>query len=261
MDTASARQLHDSLLAEKPEGASHNVDICPFCVESAQSSSPSRIPPSSAGRDVSETTSQSPTHTEGGTPEPMSDTANTISKETHDALLAKAVSDATSTTEAALATKTTELAAANTKVSELTTEVEQLKGDNARLNSELDTAQVSLKTATDEVASLKNDIAAKDAAAAKAEVASKRADQVKNLALFDDEYVAEKASIWADLADADWALRLEEWSKLKPAAASTEKTTDAASAMSGTSEALTKEPVDAASKSTTPARRAALGLI
>jgi len=79
--------------------------------------------------------------------------------------------------------------------------------------------------------------------------------------------VAEKASSWADLAEDDWADRLESWQKLKPASAGEGGKTDNASAMSGTTESLTKESgTDAAgansgeSKSKTPARRAVLNL-
>lgn len=249
-----------------PEGAKHDSDICPFCVDKAteDESTASRIPPTGAagGPDVSEN-HQSNTRTEGGTPH-MSDTANNISQETHTALLKQAVSDATSVTEKALETVTAEKQGLVNEVAELKAELETAKADNARLNTELDTAQVSLKAATDEVASLKDDIAAKDEAARKADVASKRADQVRNLGLFDDTYVADKASSWADVADEDWAERITEWQKLKPAKADgdTTKTSDTASAMTGTSEGLTKEPVEEASASTTkpPARRAALGL-
>lgn len=263
VDTAAARRVHDDLMASKPDGARHDSDICPFCVNrtdsATQDAPPSRIPPTTGGPDVSDTTRQSSTSTEGGTPESMTDNANTMTKETHDALLAKAVSDATSTTEAALARSTQELADAKTKVEQLTTDNATLKGDNDRLNGELDSAQVSLKAATDEVASLKADIAAKDEAAVKAEIASKRADQVRNLALFDEKYVGEKATAWATLSDDDWAARIDEWAKLKPAKA--EPNSDAASAMSGTTDSLTKEPPSDSAQKTTSPRRAALGLV
>lgn len=254
--------MHDELLADMPEGASHNADICSFCVDQATQieSTASRNPPADGGPDVSGNQSVPDEH--GGRDiHTMSD--NNISKETHEALLAKAVTDATSATEKALETKTAEakdLAAENEKVK---SENADLKADNERLNGELDTAQVSLKAATEKVTQLESDIARKDQEAAKAEVASKRAEQVKNLKLYDDEYVTERASAWADLSEEAWAERIDEWSKLKPA--SETPATDAASAMSGTSGSLTKEPSsqDAAAESTTnkpSARRAVLGL-
>ena len=183
-----------------------------------------------------------------------------MTKETHEALLTKAVNDATVATEQALATKTEENKSLAAKNQELESEVASLKADNDRLNGELDTAQVSLKAANEKVDQLESDIAAKDEAARKAEIASKRADQVKNLKLYDDEYVQERASSWAELSDEDWTSRLDEWAKIRPVDAAATKT-DNASAMSGTSGELTKEPAtDAAHETKTPARRAALGL-
>lgn len=254
-------RLHDDLVASMPEGARHDSDICPFCVDKATqtATTTSRIPPaSSGGPDVSET-DQSQTNTEGGTPQPM----DTISKETHDALLQKAVADATSVTEKALETANENNKELTAKLEKLESDNASLKADNDRINGELDKAQVSLKTAQDEVASLKQDIAAKEEQAAKAELASKRGEQVKNLGLFDEKVISERASAWADLAEDDWAARVEEWQHLKPASTTTTSTkTDTASAMSGTSEELTKEPAtETASESKPPARRAALGLI
>lgn len=252
--------MHDELLASKPEGASHNSDICPFCVDKATEDVPTVPEPSRlGGPDVSET-KDVPNEHGGRDTRTMSD--NMISKETHEALMAKGISDAISTTENALATKTAEVASLTAELETVKTDAAGLKADNDRLNGELDTAQVSLKAATDKVTALESDIAAQTAAAAKAEIASKRADQVKNLKLYDDEYVAERASNWADLSDDDWASRLEEWSKLKPPV--TDPTsTDTASAMSGGGD-LSKEPSSTDTASTTPtkpsARRAVLGL-
>lgn len=255
--------MHDDLLASKPEGAKHDSDICPFCVEAAQDSTTSRIPPGSAGPDVSDET-DTPS-TEGGTPNPMSDNANTMTMETHEALQAKAVTEAVASADKALET-------AQATIKDLETKVEKLEGDNAglttdndRLNGELDTAQVSLKQATEKVTQLEADVAAKDEAAAKSKVAEERAAQVKNLKLYDDEYVAERASKWAELTDTAWAERLDEWSKLaKPSTEETKNSDTAASALSGTTEDLTKtngEPgSDAASEKTT-ARRSVLGLV
>lgn len=255
MDTAEARKLHDDLLAKQPEGARHDADICPFCVaEAASSTTTSRS--RADGPDVSDKQS----HTEkkeGGTS--MSD----LSQEAHEALVAKAVKDATATTEAALATKTSELETANARVTELEGKVTTLESDNSRLNGELDSAQVAKKAAEDKAAELEKSVTEQAKAAELKEVASKRADQVKNLGLFPDEYVGEKAEAWAKLEESDWALRVEEWSKLKPATADTaSKTEKTDTAMSGTSEDLTKEPEADTAKDTTPsARRAALGLV
>jgi regulator of replication initiation timing len=249
--------MHDDLMAARPDGARHDVDICAFCVDQAQATT-FGTPPGSPAPDVSEKSNE---HTEGGDTPTMTD----ISQEAHDALLSKAVADAVATTEAALATKTTELASVSTRVSELETENASLTADVARLNKELDEAQVKLSAATEEVANIKKAADEAAEAAAKAEVASKRTDQVKNLKLFPDEYVQERAERWAELTDAAWADQLDEWSKLKPAVPEAGQVQETASAMSGSSD-LTKDTAtqdqaaagdQGKSKS---ARRAALGL-
>lgn len=260
MEAALAIKLHDDLLAAQPEGARHDVDICPLCVDKATRTTASRIPPGSAGPDVSDQHKS----TEGGTKTPMTD----ISQEAHEALLktavADAVAEATKTTEAALATKTTEAETSAARVKELETELATAKADNDRLNKELDDAQVKLTSATEKVAELEK--AAKDAEAAAelAKVASERANQVKNLKLFSDEYVAEKASRWAGLDEAAWTEQVEEWKQLKPTEASGDTASDTASSMTGTTESLTKEQQDAAAAGggeTKPKpRRAVLGL-
>lgn len=226
-------QLHDELLAQKPEGARHDADVCPFCADKAgqlSASVPSGHEPSGAPE-----TEMLPT-SEGGTNPIMADNANeTLSRETHEALIAKAVSDATATLDASLAKKTEEASELAAKVEKLEADNASLKTDNDRLNSELDTAQVALKAATDEVASLKEENAQKDEAARKEKVSVERAKQVANLGLFPQEYVDEKASRWAEFSDEDWAERIEEWQKAKPEGATTPSKTDSASAMSGTS--------------------------
>lgn len=255
MDTAEARQLHDDLLASKPDGAKHNADICPFCVEAAQEKSPTSRRRAD-GPDVSENQSKN-TEKKGGTS--MSD----ISQEAHDALVAKAVKEATAATEKALETKTSELDAANGRVKELEGKVTGLEADNSKLNGELDAAQVAKKAAEDKASELEKKTEEQAEKARLTEVASKRVEQVKNLKTFDDEFVAERASHWATLSDEEWDQRIGEWAKLKPAdtaKADEEKKSD--TAMSGTSEDLTKEPEADKAKDTTPsARRAALGLV
>lgn len=253
---AVARKLHDDLMAGMPEGARHDGEICQFCVEKASAETTTASDPSrSGGPDVSKQSSS----TEGGTNPTMAD----ISQETHEALLKKAVEDAVKTTEAALQAKTKEADEASSKVAALESEKAELASETERLNKELDEAQVKLTSATDEAKSLKDEIAKKEEESRVAEIASKRGDQVKNLKLFKDEYVAERASKWAALDDAAWSEQLEEWKQLKPASVEGEsKEQETASAMSGTSEELTKEkPQEEASESKPTARRAVLGLI
>ena len=249
MDKVKARELHDELLVGMPEGARHNADICSFCVDKAAQEAP--VPSGSEAI-------KDPEGTEGGTTKAMADDIkqDAISKETHEALLEKALKDATSVTTEALERKTQEAAELTTKVETLTAENASLKSDNARLNTELDTAQISLKTATDEADLLKKEKADAAAAQEKAELATKRADQVKALGVFPEEFVTEKAARWAELAESDWSERVEEWAARKPEAT---PNTEVASALSGTTGELTKEHTDTASDATT-SRRAVLGL-
>jgi len=256
----NAVALHDELLAAMPEGARHDADICSFCTGDQATQIASRASVPSGAEPSGASTDQTPT-TEGGTPNTMTDKANeTISVETHEALLQKGIQDATSATEKALERKTEEAAELAAKVAKLEADNASLTSHNERLNKELDTAQVSLKSATDEVATLRADNAAKDEAARKADLASKRADQVKNLQLFPEEYIAEKAAKWADVSEEDWDDRLEEWRQAKPATTTDENKskTETASAMTGTSGDLTTD--EASKKEPVPARRAALGL-
>lgn len=254
--------MHDELLANQPSGARHNADICPFCIDKATQggqSSASVTPPVESDRSGAPT--QVPTTTEGGTTETMSDTKQeSMTLETHEALLEKALREATSTTEAALERKTAEASELASQVEELKAQLTEQKAETARLNGELDKAQIDLKAATDKATELEAAAAKAAEDAAKAELASKRADQVKNLGLFTEEYVQEKASKWADIADDAWAEQLEEWRLIKPDVAQegAGASQDAASAMTGTTGSLTKD-ADTASSATSP-RRAALGL-
>src|SRR5699024_9564520 len=128
----------------------------------------------------------------------------TISMETHEALLEKALKDAVSVTEKALESKIQENAELSATVTTLTEEKASLETETARLNTELDNTQISLKSVSDEFAALKGEIAAKEEAALKTELAAKRTEQVKTLGLFPEEFIADKASRWADMAEEDW---------------------------------------------------------
>lgn len=250
VDTTKARELHDQLLVAMPEGARHDADICSFCVEAAASSQETPVPPGP------ESTSTAPT--EGGTTTAMSEETKTMTVETHEALQEKALREATSATEAALATKIQENENLTAEVASLKDAKTVLEGDNARLNGELDQAQISLKVAVDEAASLKQEKAEIEAAALRTEVASKRAEQVRALGLFEETFITEKASHWAELDQAAWDERVEEWGASRQT--STASLTETASALTGTTGALTTETAAASDDHKSPSRRAALGL-
>lgn len=251
MDKINARELHNQLLLAKPEGARHDADICSFCVDNAAQAAPVPSGP--------EATTE-PESKKGGTTTAMSNdekTTDMLSRETHEALMEKAVKDAVAATAATLEVKLQENAELQKLNEVLTEEKASLESDNARLNTDLDNAQVSLKSVTDEVAALKTEKAQAEEAALKAELASKRSEQVKALGLFPEEFIAEKAARWADVAEEEWTERVEEWQARTAAAVAN---VDAASAMSGTSGELTKELTDEAAETTSSARRGVLGL-
>lgn len=257
VENEQAMQLHDLLLAGKPEGAKHNADICPFCVEKASQTTTS-VPP---GPDVSE----SDEHQKGGATPTMNDTM--ISQETHEALVRQKIDDAVRQSDQALAAQTEKANEALARVAELETELDSVKTENSDLSSKLDEAQVKVNGLETENAQLKSDAAKAAEDKELAEKASERAKQVTNLKLFPEAHVTERASRWAKLSDEDWAEQLEDWKKLKPADGTvTTEGGDQASAMTGTDGDLTST-TDSASGSTpaggetkTPARRLALGL-
>jgi chromosome segregation ATPase len=191
----------------------------------------------------------------------MSETTSAnLTQEAHEALVQKAVKEATEQTDAVLKTKIDEIATLTESIKTLTEEKDDATSDLTRVNGELDKAQVDLKTAQDEVASLKAEVAKRDEDAALAETASKRAEQVKNLKLFTDDFVTERASTWASLSEDDWAARMEEWKAMKPAETPSGDTTKADTAMSGSNGNLTKDPpTDEAADKKRPGR-AVLGL-
>ena len=208
-------------------------------------------PGAPAKKSSSSTNKKTDAASEGGTTKHMDDTQETISKETHEALLDKAVRDATALLTAERDNLKAQVDTLTTEKASLAEDFAAVKTENERLNGDLDTAQVSHKAATDKAAALEADMAAKDAEAEKAQIASDRAAQVRNLGLFPEEYINDKASKWADVDEAAWTDRLDEWKALKGTSTST-TTTDTASAMSGTREGGTgHEP---------SARRAILGL-
>lgn len=176
----------------------------------------------------------------------------TISKETHEALLDKAVKDATALITVERDNLKAQVDTFTTDKASVDTELAAVKSENERLNGELDTAQVSLKAAQDEATALKADIASRDEASEKATIASDRAAQVRNLGLFPEEYITDKADKWAEQDDESWTDRLEEWKALKGTSTTTTTTTDTASALTGTRETGTGHEHSA--------RRAILGL-
>lgn len=191
----------------------------------------------------------------------MSGTTDTLSQETHDALLRSAVQDATAALTRDNEALTEQVEALTSERDEAAGKVSTLEGEVARLNDELDTAQVELASANEKVEELESDIAKRDEDAQIREVAQERAKQVRNLKLFPEEAIDEKAERWARLSDEDWADRLDEWKGIQTTQSGDEAgkgktttSTETASAITGSSEG--QEEAD----KNTSARRRVLGL-
>lgn len=177
---------------------------------------------------------------------------DTYTQETHEALLSKAVSDATDKLSGEVASLQETVASLTEERDRLADENADLKETNGKLNGDLDASQVELKATKDRVVELEGEIAKRDEEAAKAEVARKRAEEVRALGLFTDEYITEKAARWADVSDEEWADRVDEWKTAKAQSSNTDGGVPTDSAMKGSSEGQ---------GSTQSARRAILGLV
>jgi hypothetical protein len=206
------------------------------------------------GAKSQEAASEQPKDQEGG-----STPVDTITQETHEALLQKAVDDATKDDRARIAELEEQVSELTNMAETAQARVTELEQANEQVSAELDEAQVKLNAATDENAQLKQDIADRETEAEISERAEERAEQVRNLGLFQEEYVKEKARDWAEISEDDWSARVEEWQKAKGTTTGTPTTPsetppqDTSSAMEGSN----GEPSGGRPKSLT---RAVLGL-
>lgn len=245
-----AIELHDEALKLMPEGASHDASDCPICVDKAARES---------GNDNDSSSSDDEAGTQEGT---MSgNTTDTLSKETHDALLRAAVEDATAALTRDNEALTEQVEGLTSERDEAKEKVSTLEGEVARLNDELDTAQVELAAANEKVTELEADIAKRDEDAKLRDVAAERAKQVRNLKLFPEDQIDEKAERWARIPDDEWAERLEEWQGIQTTNSGGEggpaKTgQESASAITGSGEGQE----EAENKSAASPRRRILGL-
>lgn len=225
-----AIELHDEALELMPEGASHDESSCSICVEKAALTE--------GGNGNDDHSSSSEEEPQEGT---MSTNTDTLSQETHDALLRTAVQDATAALTRDNEALTEQVEALTSEREEAAEKVSTLEGEVARLNNELDTAQVELAAANEKVTELESDIAKRDEEAQLREIAQERAKQVRNLKLFPEDQIDEKAARWAALSDEDWADRLEEWKGIQTTNSGDEAQritpgTETASAITGSSE-------------------------
>jgi chromosome segregation ATPase len=174
---------------------------------------------------------------EGGT------STMSVSTEAHEALLAKAVAEAKAQEKEAF---DAELAGLQAKIDELTRANEAASAELTSLREEagtsaasLETAQIELKKVTDELEAIKAETARLEAERAKSELAAARADEVRKLDVFTEEFVTERAALWAELSDEAWAARTEEWKSVRTAP---KELVDSASLIKGTADVKPSQP-------------------
>lgn len=187
---ANKKEIHDKLLEQMPEGASH--EPCSYCLMSTESP-------------------------EGGT---------RVDKTYTEEDLQTAVAEATAELAAKVAAmesaaQESEVAAAISAVkAEAAAEIEELR-------SNLDNAVLAAQAAKNELDTYKADIEAIAAAETLAtEVAARREErlaQVKEAASFPDEYLEANADRYAAMSDEDFAERLQEFAAISPAKSGDDK--------------------------------------
>lgn len=200
------KAMHDLLLKEKPAGAVH--EPCALCVPSASA-------------------------------DPEGGNVSTLTQEQADALVSKAVADATAPLQARLAEleagqQTAEIEA---RITEARAELEAQVAD---LTTKLDEAEIRATAAEQARADLEQFWAEAIADAEKTSAAAARRDdrlaKVTEFGGFTAEYVEANADRFAAMSDEEFDARLEEWKLLKAAKDDGDTAIPAASAMAGARE-------------------------
>lgn len=188
------KAIHDRMLAEQPEGASHDASLCPFCAPAVLEAASTTL----SGGSVSEKT-----YTE--------DEYNELASQV-EALKAQ-VADLTATASEA---------EVDAKVSVATAELEQQVAD---LQAQLDTSVAEAATSKQQFESLVSYLEAEEVARAEAEALearkSERIEAVKEAAPFSDDYISENADRWAALSDDEFAAAIEDWKTVAAKAVAT----------------------------------------
>lgn len=181
--------------------------------------------------------------------------ADTVTQETHEALLKAGVEKATADLQAEKAKLEEQVAGLTAERDEAVERADTAETENERLNGELDSAQVKVTSLEEAKTNLERDIAARDEAARLAELATKRGSQVRNLGLLTEDVISEKAERWARLDDEVWDDNIDSWTKLKAASGNGSSSVETASLMTGSSEGSS-----GSGNESVPARRRVLGL-
>lgn len=207
--STTLKTLHDRLLEERPDDATHVASDCPFCVDAAEIASANLT-----GGSVADT--------------------KTYTEEEHAALLAQ-VADLT----AKIAELTTATATSQTDAAVAAAKAE-LEAQISDLQAKLDTAVLEAQAAKEDrdatVSYLEGEAAAVEAAAAIAARKDERMAKVKEVASFPDEYLTENADRFAAMSDEEFEKALEDWKVIAPKkAGSTDDKIPAKTAMTAAS--------------------------
>ncbi len=205
------KELHDRLMADKPDGAVHDEAQCPIC--------------------AMETIDNTAPGADGPTNGPQGGSMTTFTQEQMDAAVAAAVAEATTAATAdteALKTRVAELESAqqSTEVGKAVADATApLSTQIADLQGQLDEAVLARTAAEEAKTNLeewwKTEIEAHQTAEAAAARKDERVTKVKEAASFPDEYLEANADRFAAMSDEDFEARLEEWRTIAPAAAAT----------------------------------------
>lgn len=192
--------LHDRLLEQMPDGATHNSATCPLCSESLDNGG-------------------NPSGSKGGA------SVNTYTEEDLKAAVDKAVAEATAATTA----KVQELEGA-AQQSEVEAKVTAVKAEAdeflAAVQKQLDEKVLEAKAAQDELTAIKawldDEKAKQDRESDQAARRDERVAKVKEVASFPDDYVTANADRWSAMDDEAFQTYLED---IKVVASKTEGTT------------------------------------
>jgi hypothetical protein len=197
------QEFHDLLLEQKPENAVHDAETCPFCNENASENSNNDY--SIGGGDMK-------TYTEDE--------------------FTAAVTEAVSPLQAA----------ADAKVAELQTEIDELRTSQARsevegqiadLQADLDKAEIRVAEAERKYDELVAFIEAEAAAAEQAALVelrrSERRDAVKSAAPFADDYIDANLDRWVAMEDEAFEAVIEDWKAVSATARQSDEVAEEAS--------------------------------
>lgn len=187
-DTA-LKEMHDSLLAEMPEGAEHDPSGCPLCAVGEGTE-----PPADPDEEVTAV-------------------AKTYTEDEVRAAVAEAVSDLRAEVDELRAEKAT-----NEGEQALADLREALEGEKTELQTKLDAATLEAENAKKErddiVAWLDGEAKSAEEKAAIEARRDERIEKVKEAANFPETYIEENADRIAAMSDEEFDARLSEWAAL-----------------------------------------------